>query len=238
MVRTDNTNSVLFLLDVAPDANKLGRDVFMRMVNELWQEDPLLVIGSEPATTPNGDLGDQEDPWAAFSRLRRYGPDVLRALGAVRAYPLRTLRSHRDSVPLHRARRADRQTIAALLRSPAVRLFAPSAEESPDSARNYRVDIPRVEETVDSAANRTTLALILSLLRRTRALGERLQRLVEGENVSATRTSLATRWPQRKQFLESLAVQLKIVLRLDPFAQVQRADVTAAGLTAIAADPV
>ena len=95
-----------------------------------------------------------------------------------------------------------------------------------------------MEETVDSAANRTTLALILSLLRRTRALGERLQRLVEGENVSATRTSLATRWPQRKQFLESLAVQLKIVLRLDPFAQVQRADVTAAGLTAIAADPV
>jgi hypothetical protein len=238
MVRADDKNTVLFLFDVAPDASKLGRDVFMRMVNELWQEDPLLVVGSEPATTPNGDLGDQEDPWAAFSRLRRYGPDVLRALGTVRAYPRRTLRSRRDSVPLHQVRRTDRQTAATLLRSSAIRLFAPRAEESPDLVRNYRVDIPRVEETVDSAANRTTLALILSLLRRTRVLGERLQGLVEGENVSATRTSLATRWPRRKQFLESLAVQLKIVLRLDPFMQVQRADVTAAGLTAIAADPV
>jgi hypothetical protein len=238
MAKAGDANSVLFLLDVAPDANKLGRDVFMQMVDELWQEDPLLVIGSEPATTPNGDLGDQENLWVAFSRLRRYGPNVLRALGAVRAYPRRTLRSHRESVALHQARRADRQTAATLLRSSAIRLFAPYSEESWYLARDYRVDVPRVEETVDSAANRTTLSLILSLLRRTRLLRERLQGLVERESVSATRTSLATRWPRRRQFLESLAAQLKTILRLDPFAQVQRPEVTAAGLTAIAADPV
>jgi hypothetical protein len=98
----DGTNPVLFLLDVAPDVNKLGREVFAQMVNELWQKDPILVIGSEPATTPSGEPGNQEDPWVAFARLRRY-----------------------------------------------------------------------VEETVDSAANRTILALVLALLRRTRTLSRR-----------------------------------------------------------------
>ena len=238
MVRADGTNSVLFLLDVAPDANKLGREAFTQMVNELWQEDPMLVIGSEPATTPSGELGNQEDPWAAFARLRRCGPDSLRAFASIRACPRRVLRSRRDSVPLHHARRVDRQTAAALLRSPAIALFVAGADELPAFAQNSRLDVPRVEETVDSAANRTILALVLALLRRTRALGERLQGLVEREIVSETRTSLAVRWPRRKQFLDSLAAQLKILLRLAPFLEVQRAEITAAGLTAIASDPI
>ena len=88
LVSADGTESVLFLLDVAPDANKLGRESFAQMVDELWQEDPALVIGFEPATTPSGEVGSHEDPWAAFARLRRCAPDFLRALGAVRASPL------------------------------------------------------------------------------------------------------------------------------------------------------
>jgi len=238
IVMADGTNPILFLLDVAPDVNKLGREVFAQMVNELWQEDPVLVIGSEPATTRSGDLGSQEEPWVAFARLRRYGPESLRALAAIRACPHRALRSRRDSVPLHYARRVDRQTTAALLRSPAVGLFAPDAEKLPALTQKSRLDVPRVEETVDSAANRTILALVLALLRRTRALGERLQGLVEREVESETRTSLAARWPKRKQFLERLATQFKILLRLDPFAEVVRAEITGAGLTVIASDPI
>ena len=238
MVRADGTNSVLFLLDVAPDARKLGREVFMQMVNELWQEDPMLVIGSEPATTPSGELGNQENPWAAFARLRRYGPDTLRALASVRACPRRALRMRRDSVPLHHARRVDRQTASALLRSPAIALFVTGAGELPAFTQNSRLDVPRIEETVDSAANRTILARVIALLQRTRALGESLQGLVDRESPSETRTSLTARWPRRKQFLDSLAAQLKILLRLSPFADVQRAEITAAGLTAIASDPI
>lgn len=238
MVRADGTNSVLFLLDVAPDAKKLGRETFTQMVNELWQEDPMLVIGSEPATTPSGELGNQENPWAAFSRLRQYGPDTLRAFAPIRACPRRELRMRRDSVPLHHARRVDRQTAAALVRSPAIAFFGAGADELPAFAQSSRLDVPRVEETVDSAANRTILTLVLRLLRRTRALGECLQSLVDRERLSETRTSLAARWPRRKQFLDSLASQLKILLRLSPFAGAQRAEITAAGLTAIASDPI
>ncbi len=240
LVGANGTGSVLFLLDVAPDASKMGREVFSRMVDELWREDPLLVIGSEPATTTGGELGSGEDLWAAFARLRRFAPDALRAIDAIRAYPRRTLRARRESVPLQQARRVDRQTAAALLRSPAIGLFVPGADEMPTFAQNSRLDVPRVEETVDSTANRTILALILALLRRTRALCERLEEVVERDRklASETRTSLALRWPKRKELLESLAVQLKTELRLPPFAQVQRAEITAAGLTAIASDPV
>lgn len=236
-IRADGTR-VLFLLDVAPDANKVGREVFTRMIKDLWQEDPILVIGAEPATTPSGELGSQEDHWAAFARLRRCAPDFLRALASIRACPRQSLKSRRESVPLHQVRRVDRQTAAALLRSPAIGLFAPDANELPTLTKSTRLDVPRVEETVDSAPNRAILVLVLALLRRTRGLSERLQSLVERESVSETRTSLAVRWPKRKQFLEDFAAQLKILLRLAPFAAIQRAEITAAGLTAIASDPV
>jgi hypothetical protein len=238
MLRADGTTSALFLLDVAPDANKIGREIFSQMVNELWREDPALVIGSEPATTPSGELGTQEDPWAAFARLRRYGPDFVRAFASIRARPRRSLRYRRDSLPLHQVRRVDRQTASALLRSPAIGLFVPDADELPALMQNTRLDVPCGEETVDSAANRAMLALVLALLRRTRSLAERLQGLVERETLNETRTSLALRWPKRKRFLENVAAQLKLLLRLDPFSKVQRAEITAAGLTAIAADPV
>jgi hypothetical protein len=238
MVTADGTNSILFLVDVAPDENKVGRESFRQMVNELWQEDPTLVIGSEPATTPSGELGSHEDPWAAFARLRQYGPDFVRALAAVRARPRRALRSRRDSVPLHQVRRVDRQTTTALLRSPAIGLFAPRANELPPLTHSSRLDVPCIEETVDSAANRTIVALILALFRRTRALGERLQVLVDREPVSETRTPLGIRWPKRRQFLENIEARLKILLRLQPFVEIQRAEITAAGLTTIASDPI
>jgi hypothetical protein len=145
---------------------------------------------------------------------------------------------YRDSVPLHHARRVDQQTAASLLRSPAIAMFVGGATESSAFAQNSRLDVPRVEETLDSAANRTILALVLALLRRTRALGERLQDLVDRERPSETRTALAARWPRRKQFLDSLSAKLKVLLHLSPFAEVQRAEITAAGLTAIASDPI
>ena len=238
LVSADGTNSVLFLLDVAPDANKVGRESFREMVNELWQEDPTLVIGSEPAITSSGEFGSQEDPWTAFARLRRCGPDFVRALAGVRARPRRALRPRRDSPPLHQVRRVDRQTATALLRSPAIGLFIPDADELPALTYSSRLDVPCIEETVDSAANRTIVALILALLRRTRALGECMQVLVDQEIVSETRTPLAIRWPKRRQFLENMAAQLKVLLRLKPFAEIQRAEITGAGLTAIASDPI
>ena len=58
------------------------------------------------------------------------------------------------------------------------------------------------------------------------------------ESESETRTSLLARWPRRRDFLEGMAVALEVTLRQPPFCTLSRAEVTSAGLTAIAADPI
>lgn len=228
----------LYLLGVAPDASKLGRDVFQTMLNELWAVDPRLVIGSEPATTSTGELGDIEDPWLAFARLRRHAPDFLRAIDAVRAAPRRALRFTRESAALHQVRRADRQTLASVLRSTAVAVVFANPEDDIRVPATSRVDVPRTEETLDSAANRAMLALTLGVLRRALDVAVRLGEAVAKERDSETRTSLADRWPARREFLEGLGVALRRVVRRPPFSELRRAEISAAGLNAVSADPV
>ena len=228
----------VFLLDVAPDASKVGREVFSAMLAELWQEAPELVVGSEPATTRIGDLDPLQNPWLAFARLRQYVPEFLRAVVPIQARPRQALRVRRADVPLHQARRIDRQTAATLVSSNAATLLLDDPGGAVANVSALRLDVPITEETVDSAANRTMLALLLGLIRRATGLTETLQQHVEREQESETRTLLRSRWPVRKAALSSMAVQLKSLLRRSPFAEVQRAEMTAAGLTAVAADPV
>lgn len=237
LVGPDGAPSELFLLDVSPEPTKVGRQVFERMLNELWNEAPTLVIGSEPATRSIGDLGDTQNAWLEFARFRRYVPELLRAVVPIGANPRRALRVRRTSVPLHHVRRVDRRTATALARSPAVAVLFGESDDRPTVGGDTRLDVPFVEETLDAAANRAMLALVLALIRRARSLHERLQELVDREPDSETRTSLGTRWPARKQVLEDLTIRLKVLSRQSPFAQVQRPEITAAGLTAVAADP-
>jgi hypothetical protein len=232
-----STGSEVFALDVSPDPEKVGRDIFAAMVDELWEANPALVVGDEPATRQIGDLGSRENPWLEFARYRRYLPEFLRATAAIRARPRRTLRVERTSVALHRARRVDRQTAFALSRSRAAVFLLPDGEAHEAVPPDARLDVPVVEETLDSAANRAVLALALALLRRGRALQARLSELVDRERESETETPLASRWPVRRQVLEDLAARVKATLRQSPFVDARRAEITAAGLTAVAADP-
>jgi hypothetical protein len=112
----DGGTLATYLLDVAPDPRKLRREVFATMLRDLWDVDPTLVIGAEPAMTAIGELGAGEDPWLAFARLRRYGYETLQALAAIRACPRRTLRVRRELAPVRVVRRVDRRTASALLR--------------------------------------------------------------------------------------------------------------------------
>ena len=225
-----------YLLDVSPDRRKLGRDMFALMIQELWEEDPSWVVGSEPATNPHGELGHLEDLWAAFARMRRHGPEAVRAIAAIRARPRRNLRVRRDSLSLHQVRRVDRRTAVALLSSPASAMFGDFRGESTAFA-DLRLDAPVMEETTDCAANRAIRALLEKLLRRTLDLTHRLAEFVRKEEVSETRTAVKNRWPRRQEFLARLAADLKMLLRQTPFVSVARAEITAAGLTAVAADP-
>ncbi len=228
----------LFLLDVSADARKLGRDVFSRMIKEIRDEDPELVLGSEPARTMVGDLGESDDPWLAFARLRRHGAEFLRAVPPLIVHPRRALDARRDTSPIHLVRRVDRTTAAGLVRSPAIALFSEAgADVDLRFPADCRLDVLVVQEILDCAANRAMLALILALIRRTRSLLARLQSATDSELESETRTPLSRRWPARRDTLERLGEQLTRVVRKSPFIHVSRPDVTAAGLTAIATDP-
>jgi hypothetical protein len=206
-------------------------------IDELWNEDPSLVIGSEPATSQIGDLGITQDAWLEFARFRRYAPEFLRATAGIRSKPSRALQVRRTAAPLHHVRRVDRRTVMALARSPAVAVLFAGSDDVPAFAADSRLDVPVMEETLDSAANRAMLNLVLALIRRARSLHVRLQELVDREPESQTRTPLATRWPARRQLLEDSMSRLKSLLRQSPFVYARRAEITAAGLNAIAADP-
>lgn len=238
LVGPAEADRALFLLDVSPDPSKVGREMFAQMLEDLRLEAPELLFGSEPATARIGDLGQFDDPWLAFSRFRRYCPDVLRALSQVRVDPRRTLRVERTSAPLHHARRVDKRTALSLARSPAVALLLDDAPTPSRPSDESRLDVPFVEETFDCAANRTLMALVLALIRRAVSLAERLQDVVDRDQASYTRTLLWKRWPVRLRILDVAAARFKLALRRPPFAEVARAEVTAAGLTAVAADPV
>jgi hypothetical protein len=238
LLREGGGSAGLFLLDVAPDPGKMGRDIFHSMVEELWEHDPTLVIGEEPAKTKGGELGTHEDPWAAFARFRRYAPEFLRALRPIRSSPRKSLRVRRVSASLHHVRSVDSRTAISVLRSPAVALFFAHPENAPGISPDSRIDVPSIEETVDSAANRAILALLYAVVRRVHMLLDRLEAIVASERLSETRTPLAARWPIRRAFLQKTLKQLVACLRTHPFNEVQSVDISAAGLTAVSADPL
>jgi hypothetical protein len=186
LCRADGRRMALFLLDVAPDASKLGRDEIAGMVRELLSEEPSLVVGSEPARSPIGHLGASEDPWLALGRLRRYAPDFIRAIEPIRSRPRRTLRVRRESPALHKVRRIDRHTVTAIVRGPGSVLL--TSDASDEVRGDIRLDVPSVEESLDSAANRALAAMIQAVLVRATELQPRLQTEVERERDSDTRT--------------------------------------------------
>lgn len=224
-----------YLLDVSPDPSKTGRAVFAAMLQELIDEDPSLAIGSEPATSRLGALGTSANPFVEFARLRRFLPDFLLAARSIQANPRYELRKRRATLPLHRVRRVDRQTALAAVRNVASLSWIGGG---PPRAAGAHLDVPISEETLDSAANRCLLALVRSLVTRTRLLQAKLAAMVQREEASETRTALGPRWPARRAFLDSAERDLLRLARQRPFSDVSRAEVTAAGLNAVAADPV
>lgn len=98
-------------------------------------------------------------------------------------------------------------------------------------------DLPWYEEHYDGPANRCITALLLAVQRRARDLLVRLENLVDRDTDTETRTSLGQRWPVRQRFLQELLHELNPLHRVEPFRSVTVPEITAAGLTAIAAHP-
>ncbi len=240
LVATDGRRLGSWRLDVSPDAKKLGRDVFGEMLADLLGFDPSLVVGQEPARQRLGALGLSQDPLVALSRLRTREAAIQRALRAILREPMWALRARRRLVPPHRIRRVDRRTAQAALRQPML-LVAMGKLDSFDlagPARELVADVPDVERHYDSPANRCLLAMLQALQRRCSDVRAALERKVKDEPRSDTVTGLVQRWPAWSSFLQGMHEELLEAARRQPFYDVSRPEVTAAGLNAVAAHPL
>lgn len=239
LLDADDRSLGVWLLDVSPDRGKAGREVFARMVDEILDFDPHLVIGEEPARRRLGALGDTDDPLILFERLRRRRRDLERALAAIRREPVSVLRARRQFVPLRDTRRADRRTLRSALRQPAalaaIRPGAVSSRYAPGS--EPILDVPAVERTLDSPANRCILAMLRALLLRCRELSKSLNRLAQ-KPPDDTRTAVANRVDRWNQILCEMGRTFATAERRRPFSEVRRPEITAAGLNAVAAHPL
>lgn len=228
-----------YLLDVAPSPEKSGRRAFDEMLDELRDLEPALLVGTEPPTLASGTLGAHTDPMIEFARLRRFAPDLLRVLDQIRSQPIRALRVDRADLPVNRIRRVDRATALTALRNPAALAFIDRRDEgSAVSVRPPRLNVPLIEETHDSAANRCVVALGRGIIRRAQSIATQFEAKVQKIDDQATRTDMSERWKVRKTILADLDRRMVDQLRRSPFRDVTRPEITAAGLNAIASHPV
>ena len=226
-----------YLLDVSPHPDKLGHDSFQVMLDQIWQFDPNLVLGTEPAQSPVGHEAQTRDPWMEYARLRSYGEKFVRALSAIAHRPIRELRAQRIQLPLERVRRADRQTVlAALQNSHLLNVLLDRDSNSIPISALPPFDVPVARETLDSAGNRCIAAIAHTVSRRAVSLMAALQATVD-QSESDTRTPLLSRWPRRRDFLDRMVRQLRHLQRSSPLLEVTRREISAAGLNAISADP-
>lgn len=237
LLSADDRVRATYVLDVSPHPDKLGRDSFQNMLDQIWQFDPSLVLGTEPAQSPVGHEAQIGDPWLEYARLRSFGEKFVRALSALARRPIRELRAQRAQLPLQRVRRADRQTVLAALQNQYLLNVLIDGDSSliPISALPP-FDVPVARETLDSAGNRCIAAIAHTVSRRAVCLRATLQADVE-QSESGARTSLYSRWPRRRRFLDRIVRQLRQLQRMSPLVEVTRREVSAAGLNAVSADP-
>ena len=237
LLSADDRVRAIYLLDVSPHPDKLGQDSFQIMLDQIWQFDPSLVLGTEPAQSPVGHDAQIRELWLEYARLRSYGEKFVRALSAIARRPIRELRAQRAQLPLHRVRRADRQTVlAALQNSHLLNVLVDRDSTSIPISALPPFDVPVTRETLDSAGNRCIAAIAHTVSRRAVYLRAALQAEVD-QSESDTRTSLLARWPRRRDSLDRIVRQLRHLQRVSPLVEVTRREISAAGLNAVSADP-
>lgn len=226
-----------YRLDVSPDSNKVGREPFERMLEQIFAFDPALLFGTESAQFGIGSQGQKTDPHLQYSRLRRYGGQFLRALKQVAARPLVSLRHERTRLSVQKVKRLDRQSLHQVLRDPAaLALLTPEADTT-RAPVEVRFDVPSVYEDQDNPANQALAMVLHEVLRRCRQVIVAFDRLAASESFSETRSPLAPRLSRRIAYLELLHRSLRKLQGVPPFCNQRRRQVTAAGLNAISAHP-
>jgi hypothetical protein len=223
-------------LDVAPAPDKLGKDFFQQVVEDLRLTGPEWLLGAESAQQAFGESGHVMSVHLAYGRLKRFGLAYVEALRRVRARPLSILRSERRLVPAHGVRRIDARTLLAIARSPGAAAEI-SHRRHHCGAVGVLYDVPVSREDVNSPAHHILLNGMFAVIHRIRWVREELARLA-GTRTMQARTPMAPRLAVRTKLLGELEDGLREICRSAPFSAVSRREISAAGLNVISGHPV
>ena len=245
LVDASGRTAATFHLDVSPDPRKVGRAIFEEMAEAIHEFDAALLLGEEPSRRLMGAIGPTDDPLVLFERLRNRTDAIESALASIRREPATILRPRRRFTPLREVRRADLRTLRAALYSPQALACLPVARAHhaklpKDDAGGPEpiFDTPDVERTRDSPANRAALVMLRALIRRCVNLPGRLDDLAKRDGGIDSGIDRAGQLSEWKRVLRDLERRFRQVERRPPFSEVARAEVTAAGLNAVAAHPL
>lgn len=238
-LRKRGKHAAAYWLEVSPAAHKLTATLYQKMLDDLVDIDPLLTVGTEPASHQLGTLGSSRDLWMEFRRLRMHAPAFVAALRQLTHRPIRTVRASRRMAPLRAARRVDLQTVRAAAMTGALGPISADAEPLARTKKQTEpvYDLPWFEEHLDGPANRAITAILIAVRRRAIQLTKSLNQEVSRSEDSGTRTDLSARWAVRRNFLAGLISQLRHLMRAEPFRSVSQPEISTAGLNAISAHP-
>lgn len=238
LLGSDRQSVAKYLLDVCPAPEKVGQELFEAMIEEIRNGLPELLPGSEPAIGKIGREGHQADDLVLFARLRHYSEEFQRGLAAVLARPRTRIGHTRRQIPLHRVKRVDSLAARQIARAAPWLASGINTESMANASRmGQGLSIASYQVDLDSAANRAIRALVEALLRRSRQLETALIEMSRKPDPGGARTDILNRLPRRMEFLDQFSSGMTRILRRPPLNEVSRAEVSAAGLNAVSADP-
>ncbi|HFH3882457.1 nuclease domain-containing protein [Pseudomonas aeruginosa] len=224
-----------YRLDVAPSSDKLGKDIFAKMLEDIVAFDAKLLFGTESAQISIGMDGEDSNPHLQYARLRRYGESLVAALRQVTERPLTRLRRERVAVGAHQVRRLEPSAVRAALKSRTI-ILGSEGVTLPSSQASF--EVAAVFEHQDNPANQVLGAILQKVMSRCRQTIRAFERIAETERRSDTRSELAPRLKRRIAFLDGLYRALRRQQRMEPFCHLSTQRITAAGLNAISAHPI
>lgn len=218
-----------FRVTIAPSTGKASPVSFEQMMAAIRSHRPALLIGDNGARDAFGSGPERiTNDLLRLSRLATHGPRFVSALRRVTESARPAMTQKMQSIPLTRARKVQ----ASALRDRRLAALVTGQADAEVAAR-LTVRAQVVAPTSDTPLHRALKALALRIHSAGRALLER----VENGQVMGDSDDQALRKPRRMEVLAGLLSELAAALRSEPFSSVRRAEVTAAGLTQIAASP-
>lgn len=229
----DTAEPAYYYLDISPSSEKLGAEIYQELLAAIKATDQRLALGLTPATAKFGDHSEDHvsSSIVLLERLKKYGPPFLQSLRQAVSHPHRKLAPLLEERPLSLARRI----APSALRDPRVLLRLGDIRQSrSEFIDDVSITVQSYQSTLDTAANRTLLALI----NRFHTTLRNLRETVLDFEMGGEKDEQAARRLSRLETLDNLITQVGDCLKHEPFVSVNKPETSSAGLTQIAAQPL